>query len=51
MEKFKAVHLYGLDQAHYEHLYDTIRQISAPQIMALANQYLSQESLSQVVVE
>ncbi len=50
MEKFKAAHLYGLDQAHYEQWYDTIRHISAPQIMALANEYLATDSLSQVIV-
>ena len=50
MEKFKAAYLHGLDQAYYEHLYDTIRHIKAPQITALANQYLSYDSFSQVVV-
>lgn len=50
MEKFKAAYLHGLDQAYYERLYDTIRHISAPQIRTLANEYLSTDSLSQVIV-
>jgi zinc protease len=50
MEKFKAAYLYGLDQAYYEQWYDTVRHISAPKIMALADAYLSINSFSQVVV-
>lgn len=50
MEKFKAVYLHGLDQAYYEQLHDTIRHISAPQIRTLANEYLSTDSFSQVIV-
>jgi zinc protease len=50
MEKFKAAYLYGLDQAYYEQWYDTVRHISAPQIMALADTHLSIESFSQVIV-
>ena len=50
MEKFKAAHFHGLGQAYYAHLYDTIRLISAPQIMELANQYLPKASFSRVVV-
>ena len=50
MEKFKSAYLHGLDQSHYEQLYDTIRHISAPQIMTLAHEYLSINNLSQVTV-
>ena len=50
MEKFKAAYLHGLDQAYYEQLYDIIRHINAPKIMALANEYLSKDSFSQVIV-
>jgi zinc protease len=50
MEKFKAVYLHGLDQAYYEQLHDTIRHISASQIRTLANEYLSTDSFSQVIV-
>ncbi len=50
MKKFKAAYLHGLTQAHYDQYYDTIMHISAPQIMALANEYLSVSSLSQVTV-
>lgn len=50
MEKFKAAYLHGLDQDYYEQLYDTITHIDTPQIMALANQYLSKDSFSQVIV-
>jgi zinc protease len=50
MEKFKAAYLYGLDQKYYEQWYDTIRRISALQIMALANEYLDTDSFSQVIV-
>ncbi len=50
MEKFKAAHLYGLDQQYYEHFYDTISHINSAHIMALANQYLPTDSLSRVIV-
>ena len=50
MEKFKATHLHGLDQAYYSQLYEAIMRTSAPKIMALAQQHLSIDSLSQVVV-
>lgn len=50
MEKFKAAYLYGLDQAYYGRLYDAIMHTNAPRLMALAQQYLSTDSLSQVVV-
>lgn len=48
MDKFKAAYLHGLGPAHYEELYDSIRDITPPKIMALAQQYLG--GLSQVVV-
>ncbi len=50
MEKFKLVYLHGLDMTYYEQLYEVVMHASAPQVMALANQYLSIDSLSQVVV-
>lgn len=50
MEKFKAVHLHGLDQAYYKKLYDTIKHINATQIMELAIQYLAIDSFSSVIV-
>lgn len=50
MEKFKDVHLHGLELDHYKQLDETIRHMSAPQIMALANDYLSTDSLSRVTV-
>jgi zinc protease len=50
MAKFKDVYLRGLGQDYYKQLDETIRHISAPQIMALANDYLSTDSLSHVIV-
>ena len=50
MEKFKAAYLHGLDKTHYDQWYDTIKNISAAQIMALANDCLPAKALSQVVV-
>jgi zinc protease len=50
MEKFKAVHLHGLDQVYYEQWYDAIQRINPFQIMALANAYLNADELSQVIV-
>ena len=50
MEKFKAAYLHGLDQTYYEQLHETIRCINAPQIIELANKYLSHNNLSQVIV-
>ncbi len=50
MEKFKAAYLYGLDQTYYEQWHETIRHISAPQIMAIADAHLSTNSFSQVIV-
>ncbi|MEL6358482.1 MAG: pitrilysin family protein [Bacteroidota bacterium] len=48
MDQFKAVYLHGLDRIYYEQLYDTITQMTSPQIMALSQQYL--DGLSRVVV-
>ncbi|MEL6276471.1 MAG: insulinase family protein, partial [Bacteroidota bacterium] len=50
MDRFKDVHWHGLDQAHYTRLYETIHQLNADQIMTLAQQYLTTDSLSTVVV-
>ncbi|MCU0318114.1 MAG: insulinase family protein [Amoebophilaceae bacterium] len=50
MEKFKDVNIHGLEKDHYKQLDETIRRISSPQIMELANDYLSTDSLSQVTV-
>jgi predicted Zn-dependent peptidase len=50
MNKFKSTYLYGLDRVYYEQWYNTIRHISPPQIMRLANAYLATDSFSQVIV-
>ena len=48
MERFKAVHLQGLDQTYYTQWYDTLMHLRPLQLLALAQQYFT--GLSHVVV-
>ena len=50
MDKFKEAHWYGLDQTYYAKLYEAIVRLNADQVMTLAQQYLTTDSLSTVVV-
>jgi len=50
MEQFQAIHLHGLDVTYYTQLHHTIAHLAPDQIMALAQQHLALDRLSQVVV-
>lgn len=50
MEKFKTVHIHGLPRTYYKQLYDTVMHIDASRLRTLAQQYLSTNSLSRVMV-
>jgi predicted Zn-dependent peptidase len=50
LERFKEAYLYGLDQNFYQQWYQTITQIKASQILALANQYLTVDGLTEIKV-
>ena len=51
MEKFKEVYLYGLRQDYYQQYYTTIYNMQARTLIELAHQYLTIDSLSEVVVD
>lgn len=50
MDRFQEAYLYGLGQDFYQQWYHTIAQITPLQIQALAHQYLSLDSLSEIRV-
>ncbi|MEO1300931.1 MAG: pitrilysin family protein [Bacteroidota bacterium] len=50
MERFKGVHLHGLDRGFYDRFYDTVCGISSEAIQRLASEYLDRGSLTEVVV-
>lgn len=50
MERFKEAYLYGLDQNYYKQWYETITQITAPQILELTNRYWSIDELTEIKV-
>lgn len=49
-DKFKGVHLYGLDYEFYNHYIQTINNITPKEIQELAQQYLQKETLMEVIV-
>lgn len=51
MEKFKSVYLYGLDETYFDEFYDAIYNIDEEQIMALANEHLSIDTMSCIIVK
>jgi predicted Zn-dependent peptidase len=51
MQRFKEVHLYGLDKDFYTKFYNTLQQITPARIKQIANTYLSLDSLTEVRVE
>jgi len=48
--KFKGIMEYGLDYGYYKMLIDTIKEITSVKLNDLANKYLQQEDMHQVVV-
>ncbi len=50
MEKFKQAHFHELDQGYYQQFFDTVLHINASEIKALAQKYLTPDSLTEVVV-
>lgn len=49
-DKFKGIMEYGLDYSYYSKLVDTIKEINPVKLNDLANKYLQQEDMHQVVV-
>ena len=49
-DKFKNIFFYGLDFEYYERYIQTVKDISAEQIMYLANQYFDIDSFEKVIV-
>ncbi|MBA3898768.1 MAG: insulinase family protein [Bacteroidetes bacterium] len=49
-DRFKAVYEYGLGYEYYDRMFNTIRTITPEEIQKLANKYLNQESLLELVV-
>ncbi len=50
VDKFKAVHLHGLDYDYYSRYLETINYIDAQTIQAMADQYLKKETMLEVIV-
>ena len=49
-EKFKNVHLYGLDYDYYEKYIRTIKSVTAGELQFLAEKYLNEEEMIELVV-
>jgi len=49
-DKFKGIMEYGLDYGYYKMFIDTIKEITSVKLNNLANKYLQQEDMHQVVV-
>ena len=49
-DKFKGIMEYGLDYGYYTMFIDTIKEITSVKLIDLANKYLQQEDMYQVVV-
>src|SRR5690606_8798304 len=49
-DKFKGVHLYGLDYDFYDAYLHTVNNITSIEIQNLAHQYLQKDTFSEVVV-
>lgn len=49
-DKFKGIMEYGLDYGYYKMLIDTIKEVTSVKLNDLANKYLQQEDMHQVVV-
>jgi zinc protease len=49
-DRFKGIHLYGLGYEYYDRMLKTIRGITSEEIRELANKYLQEEDLIELVV-
>lgn len=49
-DKFKSVYLYNLNYQYYEHYFNTLNKVNSERLLQLAVQYLSPESLTEVVI-
>lgn len=51
IEKFKSAYLHGLDETYFDNLYDAIYNIDEDQIMSIAKEYLTVDSMSCIIVK
>lgn len=49
-EKFKNIHIHGLDYSYYDKYISTIEHITSQEIQDMANKYLRADSLKKVVI-
>ena len=49
-DKFKSIYLYNLNYHYYEHYFNSINRVDSERLLQLAKQYLSPESLTEVVI-
>jgi len=49
-DKFKNIYFAGLDYNYYDNYIHTVKNISAEQLKAIANQYLNWDAITKVVV-
>ncbi len=49
-DKFKSVYLYNLNYQYYERYFNTVNKVTSERLLQLAKQYLSPESLTEVVI-
>lgn len=49
-EKFKSIHIHGLDYTYYEQFLTQLEDINSDKILSIANQYLDPMSMKTVVV-
>jgi zinc protease len=50
MEKFKAVHSHGLDYGYFDSFFKSLKNITAEEILQIANSYLKADDLHTIVV-
>ncbi|MBL6444927.1 insulinase family protein [Fulvivirga sp. 29W222] len=49
-EKFKNIHIHGLEYSYYDRYLSTIEEITSEEIQEIANKYLKPGSLNQVII-
>lgn len=49
-DKFKNIHLFGMDYSFYDRYIDTVNTITPRQLQDLANRYLTKENFKKVIV-
>ena len=49
-DKFKSIHLYGLGYDYLERYINTVRSITSAELLALAQKYLNEEEMMELVV-